>query len=130
MFVFSDKTYQALKKLVQIFIPAVSSAYFTLAALWDFPSPDKVVGSLAVLATFLGVAIGISNKTYEAMGGGNVGTVVITEDDDKKLYSLELNEDVDDLADKDTISFKVLAAPPLQKSVSPKPPTKRRSPKI
>lgn len=107
MFVMSDKMYNAAKRLVQIILPAISALYFGLAQIWGFPDPEKVVGTIAVFTTFLGVSLGISHRTYEAMGGGNVGTVVITEDEDRKLFSLELDGDPDDIQKMQTVSFKV-----------------------
>lgn len=118
MFVFSDKTYNALKRVVQVILPAISALYFGLASIWDLYEPDKVVGTLAIITTFLGVCLGISNRTYEAMGGGNVGTVVVSEEEDGvKLFSLELDSAPEDIEGKDSVTFKVA------KKVAKKAPT-------
>lgn len=125
MFVMSDKMYNGAKKLVQIYLPAISALYFGLANIWGFPSPDKVVGSIAILTTFIGVCIGISNKTYEAMGGGNVGTIVVTEKlDGGRSFSLEVNDEtgLDHLETMDSVSFKVDKE--VVKQVAPKKATR------
>lgn len=104
----SDKTYELGKKLVQVVLPAISSAYFGLSSIWGLPSPEKVVGSLAVVTTFLGVMLGISSRNYDASGAAHDGVMNVSQEEDGKLlYSLELNDDVTDLASKDHISFKV-----------------------
>jgi hypothetical protein len=125
MFIMSDRMYNGAKRLVQIILPAFSALYFGLASIWGLPSPDKVVGSVAVLTTFVGVCIGISNKTYTAMDGSNVGTLVITEKPDgMKTISLEVNDDTafEDLETKDSVSFKVNKE--VIKQVAPKKATR------
>ena len=107
MFIMSDKTYNAAKRLVQVILPAFSALYFGLAQIWGLPEPEKVVGTIAIITTFIGVRLGISNRTYEAMGGGNVGTVVITESDEKKTFSLELDRDPLDIEDMTSVKFNV-----------------------
>lgn len=108
MFVMSDRMYNGAKKLVQVYLPALSALYFGLASVWGLPAPDKVVGSIAVLCTFIGVCIGISNSTYKAMDGGKVGTIVITEEEDgPKKFSLEVDGDPEDMESKSTVTFRI-----------------------
>lgn len=107
MFVFSDTTYNLLKRLVQVFLPALSALYFGLAQIWGFPNAEQVVGTIAVLTTFLGVSLGISTATYEKSGAAYDGKLLITPTEDKTIMSLELNEDAGDLQGKDSIRFKV-----------------------
>jgi hypothetical protein len=108
MFVFSDRVYEILKKLVQIILPAISSAYFGLASIWNLPEPEKVVGTIAILTTFLGVCLGISNKTYSALNVGEVGTLQVTEDQEgKMIFGLEVNGDPLDILDRNEVKFKV-----------------------
>src|SRR5688572_3321198 len=110
MFILSDKAYNFAKALVQIYLPALGALYFSLSDIWNLPHALQVVGTITCVTTFLGVCLGISHKTYESMGGGNVGTVQIKEKlDGGKSVSLELRDDMvmEDLETKDTISFKV-----------------------
>jgi hypothetical protein len=108
MFIMSSKFYDFMKKLVQIIIPAASASYFALAEIWDLPGAEKVTGTLAVVATFLGVVLGISSNTYERLGKGYDGSVVVsTTESGKKLFSLELDGDPEDLEQHDAIRFRV-----------------------
>lgn len=65
----SNTWYDRLKWVVLVLLPAVGALYFSLAGWWGFPKVEEVVGTLAVVATFLGSLIGVStlqyNKTQE-----------------------------------------------------------------
>ena len=64
----SNKTYDVLKYITQIVIPAVGTLYFALAGIWGFPYGEQVVGTLTAVDTFLGVCLGISSKNYNKEG--------------------------------------------------------------
>jgi hypothetical protein len=64
---FSSKLYDMLKFVAQILLPALATLYLTIGALYQFTGafePEKVVGLIVALDTFLGVVLGISTKTY------------------------------------------------------------------
>lgn len=60
----SDKTYNILKKIAQLVLPAVGTLYFALAGIWGFPYGEEVVGTITAVDTFLGVVLGISTSSY------------------------------------------------------------------
>lgn len=60
----SNKTYDILKWLCLIFLPASSTLYWTLSSIWGWPYAEQVTGTIAAVTTFIGVIIGISTKTY------------------------------------------------------------------
>lgn len=62
----SNKTYDILKFLCTILIPAVSSLYFGLSKIWGFPYGAEITGTLALIATFIGALIGVSSANYYA----------------------------------------------------------------
>lgn len=104
----TNRWYNIGKRTVQIYLPAISSLYFSLDAIWGLPKADEVVGTFAVLATFLGVCLGISSRQYDASGAAYDGSMsVIVPDEGPQLYSLELDGDPADLADRDSVAFKV-----------------------
>ena len=106
----TDKLYQFLKNLVQLFLPAFSTLYLTLAGIWNLPYANQIVGSAAALATFLGVLLRISTKSYNASDARFDGALVKTvTEDGVTVYSLELNEDPGIAMDgKTSVSFKVV----------------------
>lgn len=105
----SDKWYELGKKMVLVILPAFSSLYFGLSQVWGIPGAEKVIGTLAVLTTFLGVILGISSRNYESSGAAYDGTMVVgtSADGTKLAYSMELDGDPADLKDKKSVSFKV-----------------------
>lgn len=106
--ILNDKTYDAFKKLVQVILPASGALYFGLASIWGLPAAEQVVGTLAVITTFLGVCLGISNKQYHDSGREFDGAVVVSENEEGRLlYSLEVDGDPETLQDKTSITFKV-----------------------
>lgn len=60
----SNKTYDILKWITQLLLPALGTLYFALAGIWGFPYGEEVVGTLVAVDTFLGVCLGISTKQY------------------------------------------------------------------
>lgn len=109
----SNKTYDFLKKLVQLILPAIGSLYFGLGEIWNLPASDKVVASTAVLATFFGVLLRLSSKTYTPESDQYDGDVVVTEDgEDGLTFVLELNGDPNDIPEQDSIRFKVVRRQP------------------
>jgi len=60
----SNKTYDILKWIAQILLPALATLYFALAGIWGFPFGEQIVGTLTAIDTFLGVILGISSAQY------------------------------------------------------------------
>ena len=60
----SNKTYDILKWIAQLLLPALGTLYFALASIWGFPYGEQIVGTITALDTFLGVILGISTAQY------------------------------------------------------------------
>lgn len=60
----SNKTYDILRYVAQILIPAFATLYFTLAQIWGLPYGEQIVGTLTAVDTFLGICLGISTAKY------------------------------------------------------------------
>ena len=67
----SNKTYDVLKWIAQVFLPALGTLYFALAGIWGFPYGEAIVGTITAVDTFLGVLLGISSYTYKKGLAGN-----------------------------------------------------------
>jgi hypothetical protein len=61
----SNKTYDCLKWIAQILLPAVGTLYFALAGIWGFPYAEQIVGTITAIDTFLGCLLGISSMRYK-----------------------------------------------------------------
>ena len=60
----NNKTYDILKFIAQIVLPAVGTLYFALAGIWNFPYGEEIVGTITAVDTFLGALLGLSSVTY------------------------------------------------------------------
>ena len=76
----SNQTYDVLKWVAQILLPAIATLYFALGQIWGFPLCEQIVGTITAIDAFLGVILGISSANYhqEIEYKGNVS---ITEED-------------------------------------------------
>lgn len=61
----SNKTYDVLKYIAQIVLPAVGTLYAALSGIWGFPYGEQIVGSILAVDTFLGAILGISSAKYK-----------------------------------------------------------------
>lgn len=59
-----DGIYDVLKWVVMIVIPALTTAYVGLAAVWAWPYAEEVAKTSAVICTLLGALLGISTAQY------------------------------------------------------------------
>ena len=60
----NNKTYDILKFIAQIVLPAIGTLYFALANIWGFPYGEEIVGTIVAVDTFLGTLLGISTAQY------------------------------------------------------------------
>ena len=60
----SNKMYDILKWITMICIPAVTTAYVGLSAVWGWPYATEVAKTSAVICTLLGALLGISTAQY------------------------------------------------------------------
>lgn len=60
----SNKTYDTLKWIAQIFLPALITLYGTVALALGTPYIDVVVTILGAIDAFLGTILGISTSKY------------------------------------------------------------------
>lgn len=60
----SNKTYDILKYIALIVLPAIGTAYFGLAQIWGLPFGEEIVGTITVIDTLLGALLKISTDEY------------------------------------------------------------------
>lgn len=112
----SSSTYDKLKPVVQIVLPAVATLYFTLAQIWDLPNPEGVVATITAITTFLGVLLGLASKSFnnsEAKYDGSLSVKGYDKDTGRPDLQLTLTKDPTEFlpADVKTIRLKAPVAP-------------------
>lgn len=60
----SNKTYDILKYIAQIVLPAIATLYFAIAQIWGLPYGEQIVGTITAIDAFLGALLGISTMKY------------------------------------------------------------------
>ena len=60
----SNKTYDTLKYIAQIVLPALGTLYFAIAEIWGLPYAKQIVGTITAIDTFMGVVLRISSNNY------------------------------------------------------------------
>lgn len=96
----SNKTYDVLKWIALVVLPAIGALYFGIAQIWGLPYAEQVVGTITAIDTFLGALLGITSLKY------NDGTMhVDTSREEKNIYQFEF--DPDDAITKQKIVLKV-----------------------
>ena len=114
----SSGLYDALKWIALILLPGLNTLYLALAPVWNLPEPEKVALTVAAVDAFLGLLLKLDKNKYdnevERIEAVEAAKPVPT-DGDLKLFNnrempflVELNDVPEKLADKDTVTFKVL----------------------
>jgi hypothetical protein len=64
MFQLKDSTYDVLKWLVVIVLPAIGALYTGLSQIWTLPYASEIPATITVICTFLGAVLCISTAQY------------------------------------------------------------------
>lgn len=70
-FILNNKTYDILKWVCMVFLPAFITFYGVLGNTLTIPYTDIVMTILGAFDTFLGALLGISNINYRRENGNN-----------------------------------------------------------
>lgn len=62
----SSKTYDILKWISLICLPACATLYGTLSKIWGLPYGTEIVTTITAVGTFLGALLQISSAKYHA----------------------------------------------------------------
>lgn len=60
----SNKTYDILKWIALVVLPATATLYGVLSKIWGLPYGDEIVATITAIDTFLGAILGISSIKY------------------------------------------------------------------
>lgn len=120
MILVKGRTYDVLKFIAQIVLPAFGTLYFALAAIWGLPKADEVVKTVIAVDAFLGALLQLSSTAYKRSDAAYDGDLVVTEKPGGgQLHTLELREgtNVGDLKNRNDIRFKVQKVQEAKKRV-------------
>lgn len=63
--VLSNRTYDILKWIAMVLLPAMATFYLALASSWNLPFPTEVAATIAALDIFLAALLGLSTSNYK-----------------------------------------------------------------
>lgn len=64
----SNKTYDVLKWVALIVLPALATLYAVLSSIWGLPFGEQIPATITAVDTFLGALLGISTAKYNKDG--------------------------------------------------------------
>lgn len=102
-----NSTYNALKFIALVILPAAGTAYFAVAGLWNLPHTEQVIGTISAVDTFLGAMLHVSTKSYSPSTNGALK--VDLSDPAKETYTLDVTTPIEDIK---KLSHLVLAVEP------------------
>lgn len=97
----NNQTYDILKRVALIIIPALATFVNAAGIVWGIPYTNEVTATITAFGVFLGAALGGSSKNYTPETHGDI---VVT--GDKDVYA-NFEHDPSHLKDGDTIVLKV-----------------------
>ena len=59
-----SKTYDILKYIAQIVLPALATLIFAIFKIWSIPYGAEIVGTISAVDVFLGALLKLSSDTY------------------------------------------------------------------
>lgn len=117
--IFNNNTYNVLKFIAQILLPALGTLYLAIAQIWGLPFGREVGLTIAAVDTFLGIILGLSSKRYsedvkekalprlENSLVKNAAGELKVFNNPEMPFLVELNQPPDNFLDKKTVTFVV-----------------------
>lgn len=65
MYFKNNRTFDILKFIAQIGLPALGTLYFALSQIWGLPYGEQIVGTITAIDVFLGAVLGVSTTQYK-----------------------------------------------------------------
>jgi hypothetical protein len=104
-------TYNVLKFTTIVLLPAASTLYFALGALYHLPHVQQVVGTIAAVTAFLGTMLHVSSRQYSPPSNGEL--VIDKSDPAKDSYHLNIGTALNDLEKLNQLVLDVKQGPSI-----------------
>lgn len=108
----SNISYDRLKWLAVVGLPALGTLYFALAPFWDLPKAAEVVGTIMAVDAFLGLVLGVATKRYNESDAKYDGTLNIDAQDNRLVHQLDIAVPPELIGLKKDLTLKVTQVPP------------------
>lgn len=88
-----NRAYDMLKPTVQVILPGLGTLYYALALIWGFAYGNEVVATCAAIATFLGLFLSLSSKSYNNSSAKYDGFIELTPSVEEGRVNARVNVD-------------------------------------
>jgi len=91
----TNRTYDRLKWVSLVLLPALAAFYVGLGQVWNFPAIEQVVTTITLVDTFLGLLLGTSSKKYRSLTASPtvMGNLVVVQDVDGTPVTVRIEPD-------------------------------------
>lgn len=108
----TNRAYNLLKFVALVLLPGANAAYFGLDQIWGLPNTEKVIGTLAIVDTLLGLLLKNSTANFRKHGMGVDGELIVQEDEGELYPALGGKVPLRDLIDgKEEVKLRVRRGP-------------------
>lgn len=101
-----NKTYDTLKWITLVALPAFTTFFLALAPLWNIPNAQAIAATVTAFTAFLGALLGVSSAKYSPPTDGVLNVVSDSKADAPAEVSAVLGDDPEKLPA--TISLRVV----------------------
>jgi hypothetical protein len=63
--ILKNETFDKLKWIAQIGLPALAVFWYAIATIWNLPYAQEIQTTIIAVDTFLGALLGVSSQKYE-----------------------------------------------------------------
>ncbi len=104
----SNSTYDKLKKVTTLVLPAAVTLWLTIANIWNLPNSQEIGLTIGAINTFFGVVLVVATNTYNKSDEKFDGVMNVVETPDKTSFQLELNEGPEALTQQDQVALRIV----------------------
>jgi hypothetical protein len=106
----SNATYDKLKPLTTVVMPAIITFWLTMANIWNWPNVEEIAATLGAVNVLMGVVLSVSTRSYNKSDAKYDGVInVYHNDEGRPVASMELKnyEDPAQVVQQKEVTFKV-----------------------
>jgi hypothetical protein len=111
----TGKTYDILKFIAMVGLPALATLYLGFGQLWEWPETEKVVSSIVLINTFLGALLQLNSRSYnrnDANFDGYLGSKGVDPDTGIPNLQMTVTTPPEDMLAGESVRLKVGSPPP------------------
>lgn len=91
---FSPRSYDKLKFVAQIVLPALATLWFSIGSIWNLQHTTEIVGTITAVDLFLGLILQLSSTAYYKSGANFDGELkTVSREDGSEAVVFDVQND-------------------------------------